>query len=283
MVDKRMVFGWLAPLGALCFCLASSLPASAAGDTIIVHRATIAELDALAASHAWRELGDHLGDISADLRNAHWESLVEQAAIGELTPYVGGAGSIVERLQMLDRYYPTFPSLAQSDKFLELRGKIGLEAFRQCFEAADSRGPGKKVNPEACRNYLWDFVRTKPLRYEVASTAAHMVAVKFAQATAAPFFAVATQAPGGEAACADAKLGDAAVAGLGQGPTAPEAKGARFLLSQCWNQLQAPVVEAFAKEGAGSDYMKNACPALMEHKALTGLRAKRCEGLEKEG
>ena len=282
MANKRVVFGCLATL-ATFFCTA--LPASAASDstTVLVRRYTLAELDALAASKSWQELGDHLTDITTTARDAHWESLVEQAAVGELSPLVGNAGSIAARLEMIDRYYPAFPSLAQSQKFLELRATIGLEAFRQCFEASESRGPGKKINPEACRNYLWDFINTKPLNYELASKAAHMVAVKFAQATAAPFFAIATLAPGGEAACKDADLGTAAVAGLGQGPQAPEAKGARFLLKQCWDALQTPVVEAFANEGAGSDYMKNSCPALMAHNALNGLRAKRCEGLEKEG
>jgi len=283
MTKRRAALAWVASLGTLCLVAASPLPAMAAGDVVLVHRDDINDLDALAASHAWQELGDHLDDISPADRNGHWESLVEQAAIGELTPYVGGAGSIVERLELIDHYYPTYPSLAKSQKFLELRAKVGLEAYQQCFEASESRGPGKKVNPEACRNYLWDFVNTKPLNYQLASTAAHMVAVKFAQATAAPFFAIASLAPGGEAACADPEISTAVVAGLGQGPAAPEAKGARYMLSKCWDKLQAPVVEAFGQESPGSDYMKNACPALMANKAISGLRAKRCEGLDKAG
>jgi len=282
MANKRIVLGWLASLAALFSCLAP-LPASAAGDTVIIRRYSMGELEALAKASAWQELGDHLSDIDATARDGHWEFLVEQAAIGELTPYVGGAGSIVERLKMIDRYYPAYPSLARSQKFLDLRGKIGLEAFRQCFELSESRGSEKKPSPIACRNYLWDFVNTKPLQYDLARNAAHMVAVKFAQATAAPFFAVASFAPGGEAACADKEIGTAAVAGLGQEPTAPEAKGARILLAKCWDSLQTPVVEAFANESAGSDYLKNSCPALMEHKAISGLRAKRCEGIEKAG
>ncbi len=278
-----LVLRRLAYLSALCLLSALPLPANAAsGEGVIVHRQTMADLDALAAAKNWRELGDHLNDIAPAERNPHWEALVEQSAIGELTPYVGAAGSILERLEMIDRYYPAFPSLAQSDKFLELRGKVGLEAFKQCFDISEDRGAGTKVSPEACRNHLWDFVRTKPLRHDIASTAAHMIAARFAQATAAPFFAVATQAPGGEATCADAGINDATVAGLGQDPEGPEAKGARFLLAKCWDKLQAPVVDAFARQSPESLYMKNACPALMAHNALTGLRAKRCEGLTAE-
>jgi len=50
-------------------------------------------------------------------------------------------GSLNDKLVMLDRYYPTFPSLAQSAKFMELRARIGLDAFRPCFDLAPNAGP----------------------------------------------------------------------------------------------------------------------------------------------
>ncbi|HLJ64967.1 MAG TPA: hypothetical protein VKT70_12720 [Stellaceae bacterium] len=268
-------------LGALTIVALSPLPAGAASnEVVIVHRASMADLEALATAGNWRELGDHLNDIAPAERNAHWEGLVEQSALGELTPLLGTGGGIVAKLEMIDRYYPSYPSLADSDKFLELRGKVGLETFQQCFEFSEDQTT--EVKPEACRNALWNFVTLKPLRYDIATPAAHMVAARFAQATAAPFFAVATQAPHGEAACTDAGINDAVVAGLGQEPQGPEAKGARFLLKTCWDKVQAPVVEAFGKESPGSLYMKNACPTLMAHNALQSLRAKRCEGIAAE-
>ncbi|HEY6335718.1 MAG TPA: hypothetical protein VI113_07515 [Alphaproteobacteria bacterium] len=278
MTNRRIALALAASFSTLCL-IAALPPRAIADETVLVRLDNLADLDALAGAHSWQELGDHLSDIPPEKRDSHWESLVEQSAVGELTPYLNASGSIVERLQILDRYYPTYPSLAKSEKFLDLRSKIGLGAFKQCFEAADSGD----VDPVACRNYLWDFVIAKPLRLDVATNAAHMVAVKFAQATAAPFFAVATQAPGGEAVCSDPNLGNAVTGGLDQEPAAPEAKGARCLLGKCWDKLQAPVVDAFANESPQSYYMKNACPALMAHQAISGLRAKRCEGLDKEG
>lgn len=267
-------FGQLSWFAAASLFLGWSLVASAE-----TPRDTIADLDALAASHSWQELGDHLTDIPPAARDAHWQSLVEQAAIGELTPYANESDSFVESLATLDRYYPTYPSLAQSQKFTDLRAKIGLGVFKQCFDAADAGS----VDSEACRNRLLAFVRAKPLRYDVASAAAEMVARKITQAAAAPFLAIAAEAPGGESVCANAKLNDATIAGLDQEPKGSEAKAARYLLGKCWDKLQAPVVEAFAKESPGSLYMKNSCPTLMEHKALTGLRAAQCKGLEKAG
>jgi len=46
----------------------------------------IAALDALASAQSWSELHDHLTDVSPTKRDAHWERLVEQAALAELSP-----------------------------------------------------------------------------------------------------------------------------------------------------------------------------------------------------
>jgi hypothetical protein len=105
-------------------------PANTSADQLI------ADLDALAEAQSWRELHDHLADVSPRLRDAHWKSLVEQAALGELGPLTSPGGSADERLAALARYYPTFPSLADSARFLDLRTAVGLDAFARCFDAS---------------------------------------------------------------------------------------------------------------------------------------------------
>jgi uncharacterized caspase-like protein len=54
---------------------------------------SIATLDALASAQSWSELHDHLTDVSPTKRDAHWERLVEQAALGELSPLAAPGGS----------------------------------------------------------------------------------------------------------------------------------------------------------------------------------------------
>ena len=54
---------------------------------------TIEDLDALAAAQNWAELHDRLTDISPAARDAHWNGLVEQAALGELAR-ANGAGRV---------------------------------------------------------------------------------------------------------------------------------------------------------------------------------------------
>jgi hypothetical protein len=129
-----LIFVPTAAISAICLFWAA--PAAAEP-----RRDNIADLDALAAQRSWQELGDHLMDIPPAARDAHWQSLAEVSALGELRPYATAAGSFNDKLVMLDRYYPTFPSLAQSAKFMELRARIGLDAFRRCFDVAAERGP----------------------------------------------------------------------------------------------------------------------------------------------
>src|SRR5262249_44858933 len=99
-------------------------------------RQLMADLDALAAAGNWIELHDRLTDLNPAARDAHWSELVEQAAIGELTPQTVPGGTYTERIVAIERYYPKFPSLSGSPRFLALRTSIGLDAFSRCFDEA---------------------------------------------------------------------------------------------------------------------------------------------------
>ena len=79
--------------------------------------------------------------------------------------------------------------------------------------------------------------------------------------------------------CADPDLAYATVAALQRPPDWREAKAARTLAERCWETLGAAVVEEVAHQSADGYYLRNTCPILMERKAITGLRAARCQGL----
>jgi hypothetical protein len=179
---------------------------------------------------------------------------------------------------VLDRYYPTFPSLAQSAKFMELRARIGLDAFGRCFEVAAERG----ADPGSCRSHFEDFAGAKPIEVTTAKSAAAIVALKLNQAAAATFYAIALDGAGGDSVCAEPGTKDAAVAALGQPADGREAKAGKLLLERCWEPLKPAVLEAFGKESPGSLYMVNTCPTLMTRNALSGLRASRCQALGKK-
>jgi hypothetical protein len=234
-------------------------------------RQLIADFDALAAAQNWPELHDRLTDLNPAARDDHWSALVEQAAIGELTPQTAPGGTYAERMTAIERYYPKFPSLAGSPKFLALRTAIGLDAFRHCFD--DLRDPAK------CRDALERFVHVAPVSAELALGAAHLVGLKLNRSTSALFFAIGLDATGGEAVCNDSDLAYSTVAALQRPPEWREAKAARTLAERCWDTLRTAVVENVAHETPNSFYLRNACPVLMERAALSGLRAARCQAL----
>jgi hypothetical protein len=231
----------------------------------------IADLDALAAARNWPELHDRLTDLNPAARDAHWSALVEQAAIGELTPQSAPGGNFAERMAAIERYYPKFPSLAGSPQFLALRTSIGLDAFGRCFD--ESRDGGK------CLGALERFVHVAPVSADLARGAARLVGLKFNRSTSTLFFATGLDAAGGEAICVDPDVAYATVAALQRPPDWREAKAARTLAERCWETLRTAVVDNVARESASSYYLHNTCPILLERKAVAGLRAARCQAL----
>ncbi|WP_065751084.1 caspase family protein [Bradyrhizobium paxllaeri] len=238
----------------------------------------IAELDALAAAKSWSELRDHLPKVRPTARDAHWASLAEQAAIGELTPLATSPQPFDDRLAALEHYATTFPILNDNPKFLALRTSIGLSAFGDCLEQAYAVD---------CRRRLESFVRTTPknagtVRVDLARDAARLVGRKLNRSAAAPFFAIAIEVPAeaNAAVCADPDLAIAVIAALSRPPDWNEAKAAAALTEACWNTLGTAVVAQVARESGESYYLGNACPILLQRDALTGLRAARCQEIK---
>jgi hypothetical protein len=239
----------------------------------------IAELDALAAAKSWSELRGHLTTVRPTARDAHWASLAEQAAIGELTPLATSARPFGDRLAALEHYATTFHILNDNPKFLALRASIVLSVFGECLDQA--------YGAADCRRGLEGFVRTTPksvgtARADLARDAARLVGRKLNRSAAAPFFAIAIEAPAetNGAACADPDLTDAVIAALGRPPDWDEAKAAAALTEACWSTLGTAVVAQVARETGDSYYLGNACPILLQRDALTGLRAARCREIK---
>jgi hypothetical protein len=231
----------------------------------------MADLNALAAAENWAELHDRLTELNPAARDARWNALVEQAAIGELTPQTAPGGTFAERIAAIERYYPKFPSLGGSPRFLALRTSIGLDAFGRCFD--------ERQEPAKCFTALERFVHMAPVSAELASGAARLVGLKLNRSTSAIFFAAGLNATGGEAICSDADLAYSTVTALQRPPDWREAKAARTIADRCWETLGAAIVEHVAHESAESYYLRNSCPILMERNAVTGLRAARCQAL----
>ena len=203
---------------------------------------SIEDLDALASAQNWAELHDRLTDIGPAARDAHWNGLVEQAALGELAAQTAPGGSAAERFAALERYYPKFPSLANSAKFLSLRGTVGLEAYKWCFD--EGRQDLK------CRNDLERFLHGAPVTAELALGAAHLIGVKFNRQVAPLFYSLGVDAPGGQAICTDSDLQYDIVQALGLPADYREAKAARDLAEKCWIPSNPPSRQTSRKRRA---------------------------------
>ena len=170
---------------------------------------------------------------------------------------------------MISRYYPKFPSLGRSKDFLALRTKVGLEAFSLCF---DERGKGRQ-----CRDELERFVHAGPITAELAQGAAHVVGVGFNRQVSSLYYALALDAPGGEAICSDKELQYDIIVGLELPPDYREAKAARTVAERCWDAVKGVVIDNAAKETPSSYYIGNACPILIKHDALGDVSNGRCQ------
>jgi Caspase domain len=232
----------------------------------------LAQLEALAAAESWHELGTHLTEVKPTERDDRWNALVEQAALGELSPLAAASsGTPDERLAAIERYYPAFPSLRGSQKFAALRSTIGLDAFGRCFDDAQQGAALQK-----CRDRLDRFVHTPPMSAKLASDAGTLVIHKLNHGNAAPLFAMAFEAPHGEIVCTAPELATAVIAGLDWPGDSLEARSALVLADKCWASLQTEIMAEVARETQDSYYVHNSCPILMKHNATTALRAAHC-------
>lgn len=231
----------------------------------------IEDLNALAASQSWRELRADLLKVKPTARDAHWASLVEQAAVGELTRLATSGDPYAARLAVIEDYDTTFSTLRESEKYRALRVSLGLDAWRQCF-AADRWGNSAGY----CYQGLTGFVRASRPSAELAREAARIAARGLNQGAAVPLLALAADAPDSASLCAEADLPQWLANALSKSPQGDQPKAAVSLIDKCWDTVGPAIVAEFARHGAGSYYPDNTCPTLMKRNALTGYRAARC-------
>jgi hypothetical protein len=258
-----------AQLVGLPSAITKSLPSGPASVIEAPGNDELVELEALAAAESWVELGERLTEVKPSARDAHWNTLVEQAALGELTPLAGPSRtSVTERLAAVDRYYPKFPSLRSSKKFLALHTAIGQEAFARCFDDAYTQPALQR-----CRDGFEGFVRNVPITVDTARAAGVLVSHKLNRSNAAPFFAMAFEVAGGDGICAEQELPSVIINALERPLDDPDAKAGLVLAERCWESVQAPIVANVASESGNSYFVRNICPILTKNRAVNRVCA----------
>ena len=151
-------------------------------------------------------------------------------------------------------------------------GKVILEAlddYNVCQADYDRTG-------RFCQRALEDWLKKHP---EDMLKAAKMTRLRMTHWVAVSLFYRAFKDK--EPTCDDSDLHLAVVSGLGQ----PNSDGKNEVVSQslelmdkCFKQMKAKVVKAAS---IGSYVFKNSCQALIDKKAIRGMKAKKCKSLKK--
>lgn len=130
------------------------------------------------------------------------------------------------------------------------------------------------------RDYSGDFCREALLRWvdehpADAFRAGKAVRRQMNAFGAVAFFNKALSAKQGD--CGDEDVALATVSGLnlpGDGDTRTVSQSQNIAFKLCYDKLKSALVQEVS--GSNANFLGNACKALREHKALTGLKAKLC-------
>jgi hypothetical protein len=227
---------------------------------------TLADLEALVKKRAWVELVDHLDDVAPTSRDARWESVARDGALGVLA--MAGATGPADGLAAADELLARYPTLKDSKDFMAKRARAGVAAFEQCFR--------KQRWFASCAKRVRAFVVADPRDTELAFRVGKLVP-NGERARAVPAFAIAIHKRDDER-CKDADVRSAVLAGLAIAESSdPElvADAVQLASATCWNALHAAVRDAMG--GGSADYLANTCPFVKARQSLPSLLTKQCE------
>lgn len=221
---------------------------------------TMADLEALQKNEGWVEAVEHLGDIPPGQRDAKWETIAGQAAVGWLATLqdpvaaLNGAEDLVKR----------FPQLKKNKAFMEKRADVGLKGFESCYQ--------NRWDNDCNARFLTFVGEDRALAFKAGKIVVRNQHAYYA----APFFKRGvTGLKAGSAECKDEALQRATLAALGVPSDDVKAEAGRAVAETCLADMKDQIVDALAE---GSSYtMANACPVMLKGKAVGGLMQKRCE------
>lgn len=241
---------------------------------------SMADLKALVEQKSYAEAVAHLADVAPSERKDEWTTVALDAAGGLLASFTGddtvaAVGAIAE----LDT---RFPALMKNPTYAKQRSKVGLAAYKACFDGADTGYYGyygherRGTTLDDCFTSATKFVDATPDNAELALAMAKLMRPAAFAYASAPMFKRAVSAAGKNAAavCKDDDLELSIVAALGLPADYEQAIAARTTAERCFDALKKPMVAAF--EEGGSYFHENACPLLLNKRALNAEQAKLC-------
>jgi hypothetical protein len=219
---------------------------------------TLADLQALEKQGGWGELSQHLADVPPSQRDAGWEKIAVNTALGLLTSAAksklpGDTFSSAEAL--LEK----FPQLAKNKEFMVKRGEVGVQSLKQCFS-------DNNWWPEGCYREVIRFSERDSSNDNAEFALGKLIRLQGRHANATPFFeralAKSTGANGKRCEDEDVLL---AVLDSFTLPAADQFKGLTksgqtIATKYCSSALRPILVKDFP--GANSYQVANACSVM---------------------
>lgn len=252
---------------ALTAALLASLTATAAqADKDKAY--TLADLESLVEAKSYQEAVEHLKDIRPAERKDKWLTVATEAASGYLASLTGD--HIGTRVMVIEELDGTYPQLLKSAKYKKARAELGLAAYTACF--------AQSYLLDECIQHATKFLDADPDNTALAFGVGKALRLNANSYVAAPYLARGLGKKPSEAVCKDEDLELAAIAGLGLPADDAALPASKQIVSgPCFPQLKKAILKAFDDSSDGSYTRTNACPILIEKKALSGERLRACK------
>lgn len=210
---------------------------------------TLADLKALVQQKSYQEAIEHLEDIAPADRNADWQDVAGQAAVG----MVGTGKDAMTKVAYMIGIEGRFPAVLKYGKYAALRADVGPKGFEACFKASYG-------DVSECLDHATKFVDADPTNGKLALAVAKIARRNMNAYGAIPLFKRASAATKG-GVCKDDDFQLAVHGALGLPGDYDNAKDGRELAGSCWSELRKSVVAELGKHEGG--YFKtNACEVM---------------------
>jgi hypothetical protein len=259
----------MASIKTLCIpsilSLAIAIPAMAQAKSY-----NLRDLQALAASQNWRELSEHLDDISPSKRDQNWQAIAQKTALGIFSE-AAKQSNLQESLSLGEALLKRYPAIKSDRAVMTKRAEVGLKAYEQCFS--------QPYNTDECNSSFKTFINNDPTNSDLAFRAGKLVRLNAKHWVALPYFrqALANPSPQISRQCNDPDLKLALISGLNL-PESYEAilQDTRAIAAgTCWNDLR-PTLTSELKNG-NSYFKANFCPILRRKNAIGSVEAAFCQ------
>jgi hypothetical protein len=227
----------------------------------------MADLKALEKQGSFKELVDHLDDITPSKRDKDWEGIAERGATGLLGTFeVKDEGPLDTADGLIKRY----GFLKQSKVFMGKRAEVAFKAFKLTFG-----GSRHSTGDDPWLDRVRKFPETDSVTPDLpVRLAKEVVLGRLVPVTAFPLFKLAWD-KGNRGLCKDSDFQKTMVDVLGDGVWKTEAADPR---DKCWDDLKAPLAARLQKEGT-SVFARNACPVFTAKGGIPTEGKAACGGL----